>query len=165
MKILSWPLRWYWRACFRLWAAWIPLGSRRKNFSLGRLYLLLVLISWMTLVSGLEVPFLCLSVFWPPRAPVGSSHFDIWYPSSLGADPFMLGASSPSKGSGWLLRLRVQSVDSFVSGEGQGWFNSHPGYLDVPESCPGIFASFPGPRGSPSLSLPLSHFSSSLSSF
>ena len=77
----------------------------------------------------------------------------------------MLGASSPSKGGGWLLSLRVQSVDSFVSGDGQGWFSSHPGHLYVPESCPRIFASFPGPRGSPSLSLPPSHFSSSLSSF
>ena len=47
-----------WRVYFRLCAAWMPLGSRRKNFSLGSLYLLLALISWMILVSGLEVPFL-----------------------------------------------------------------------------------------------------------
>lgn len=63
----------------------------------------------------------------------------------------MLGASSPSKGSGWLLSLRVQSVDSFVSGEGQGWFSSHPGHLYVPESCPGDFRLFPWPSG---ISLP-----------
>lgn len=47
-----------WKVCFRLCTAWMPLGSSRNNFSLGSLYLLLVLISWMTLVPGLEVPFL-----------------------------------------------------------------------------------------------------------
>ena len=82
---------------------------------------------------------------------MGSSHSDIWDPLFLGAGPLMPGASAPSKGSGWLLSLRVQSVDSFVSGEGQGWLSSLSGHLYVPEGCPGDFCLFPWPSG---ISLP-----------
>lgn len=77
----------------------------------------------------------------------------------------MVGTSAPSKGSGWLLSLGVQSVDSFVSGEGQVWLSSHSGHLYVPEDCPGDFRLFPWPSG---VSLPFlasfPHFLS-LSSF